>query len=78
MTFTWPGDQQITSAWGTTQTQNGKSVTLTNASYDGSIAAGASQSNIGLQGTSAARGAGPPTIPCPSPARPARPVPARR
>jgi endoglucanase len=64
VTFTWPGDQQITSAWGANQTQNGKSVTLTNASYDGSIAAGASQSNIGLQGTSSASGTLPASITC--------------
>jgi endoglucanase len=64
VSFTWPGDAQITSAWGATATQSGKSVTLTNASYDGSLAAGATQSNIGFQGTWSASDALPATVTC--------------
>jgi len=64
VTFTWPGDQQVTSAWGATETQSGKSVTLTNASYDGSLAAGATQSNIGIQGTWSASDALPASVAC--------------
>jgi O-glycosyl hydrolase len=49
--FTFPGDQQITSSWNTaTNSQSGEAVTLTNASYNGSIAAGSSVT-IGFQGT---------------------------
>jgi acetylxylan esterase len=50
LTFTFPGDQKITSAWDVTVSQNGTSVTATNASYDAAINPGASVS-IGLQGT---------------------------
>jgi cellulase/cellobiase CelA1 len=64
VSFTWPGDAQITSAWGATATQSGESVTLTNASYDGSLAAGATQSNIGFQGTWSASDALPATVTC--------------
>jgi endoglucanase len=64
VSFTWPGDAQITSAWGATAIQSGKSVTLTNASYDGSLAAGATQSNIGFQGTWSSSDALPATVTC--------------
>ena len=33
--FTFPGDQQITSAWSGTASQSGENVTITNASYNG-------------------------------------------
>jgi O-glycosyl hydrolase len=49
--FTFPGDQKITNAWNDgSYTQTGESVTITNASYNGAIAAGASTS-LGFQGT---------------------------
>ncbi|HEV2635334.1 MAG TPA: cellulase family glycosylhydrolase [Actinocrinis sp.] len=64
VTFTWPGDQQITSAWGMNYTQSGKSVTLTNVAYDGSIPAGSSYTNIGFQGTWSASDALPTSISC--------------
>ena len=64
LTFTWPGDQQITGAWGANYTQSGKSVTVTSVSYDGSIAAGASYTNIGLQGTWSASNTLPTSIAC--------------
>ncbi len=48
--FTFPGDQHITSAWNGTATQSGENVTITNASYNGTIAAGGSAS-AGFQGT---------------------------
>ncbi|HEX4832278.1 MAG TPA: cellulase family glycosylhydrolase [Trebonia sp.] len=64
ITFTWPGDQQVTSAWGATATQSGKSVTLVNASYDGSLAAGATQASIGFQGTWSASDALPASVTC--------------
>jgi endoglucanase len=64
VTFTWPGDQQITSDWGMNYTQSGKSVTLTNVGYDGSIAAGTSYTNIGFQGTFSASDAAPTVLSC--------------
>jgi hypothetical protein len=48
--FTFPGDQQITSAWNGTASQSGENATITNASYNGTIASGASTS-LGFQGT---------------------------
>jgi endo-1,4-beta-xylanase len=48
--FTFPGDQKITSSWNGTSSQSGESVTITNASYNGAIAAGGNTS-IGFQGT---------------------------
>jgi endo-1,4-beta-xylanase len=49
--FTFPGDQKITSAWNDgSVTQSGENATLTNASYNGSIAPG-SNTSIGFQGT---------------------------
>ena len=48
--FTFPGDQQITSAWSGTASQSGQNVTITNASYNASIAPGGSTS-LGFQGT---------------------------
>jgi hypothetical protein len=48
--FTFPGDQQITSAWNGTPTQSGENVTITNASYNGAIAPGGN-TTVGFQGT---------------------------
>jgi endo-1,4-beta-xylanase len=49
--FTFPGDQKITSSWNTgSNSQSGEALTLTNASYNGAIAAGGNTS-IGFQGT---------------------------
>ncbi len=48
--FTFPGDQKITNAWNGTETQSGENVTITNASYNGTIAPGGNTS-LGFQGT---------------------------
>jgi hypothetical protein len=50
LAFTFPGDQKITSAWNGVATQNGENVTITNESYNATIAAGGSTS-LGFQGT---------------------------
>jgi poly(hydroxyalkanoate) depolymerase family esterase len=50
LTFTFPGDQVITSAWSATVTQSGASVTAVNASFDGTISPGGNVS-FGMQGT---------------------------
>lgn len=42
--FTFPGNQQVTQLWNGTVTQSGSSVTVTNASYNGQVAAGAAVS----------------------------------
>ncbi len=56
--WTFPGDQQVTSAWGATVNQSGRAVTAADASYDGTIAPGAEVS-FGLQGTFASSDAAP-------------------
>jgi hypothetical protein len=48
--FTFPGDQKITSNFNGGFSQTGESATLTNASYNGAIAAGSSVT-VGFQGT---------------------------
>jgi len=50
LTFAFPGDQKVTTAWNATVTQSGANVTATNASYDGTISPGTSAS-MGFQGT---------------------------
>jgi Cellulose binding domain/Putative Ig domain len=50
LTFTFPGDQKITSNFNGGFSQSGENATLTNASYNGSIAPGGSVS-VGFQGT---------------------------
>jgi O-glycosyl hydrolase len=56
--FTFPGDQRITNAWNGAVTQSGESVSIANASYNGTIAAGQSTS-LGFQGTWASSDAAP-------------------
>jgi hypothetical protein len=57
--FTYPGDQKITSSWNTGGlNQSGQRVTATNASYNGTVAPGASTS-FGVQGTWTASDAAP-------------------
>ena len=48
--FSFPGDQKITNAWSGSVTQSRVSVSITNASYNATIAAGSSVS-LGFQGT---------------------------
>ncbi len=48
LTWTWPGNQQITQSWNANYTQRGANATLTNESYNASIAAGATVSGIGF------------------------------
>lgn len=50
LTFAFPGDQKITSAWNGVATQTGENVTITNESYNATIPAGGSTS-MGFQGT---------------------------
>ncbi|MDQ1306199.1 MAG: hypothetical protein QG671_2031 [Actinomycetota bacterium] len=50
LTWTYPGDQKIDSAWNATVVQQGSSVTAKNADYNGSIASGTTTS-FGVHGT---------------------------
>ncbi len=51
VSWTWPGTQQMTQSWNATYVQSDNSVTLTNMSYNPTIAAGAVQSSVGFLGT---------------------------
>ena len=48
LTWTWAGNQQITQAWNSNYTQSGANATLTNASWNPTIAAGATLSGMGF------------------------------
>jgi hypothetical protein len=50
LAFTFPGDQKITNGWSGVVTQAGENVSITNVSYNGTIAAGGNTS-LGFQGT---------------------------
>jgi S-formylglutathione hydrolase FrmB len=55
--WTFPGDQKITNMWGASYSQNGSSVTVTNADYTASIPTNGSQSfgfNISFVGSNVA------------------------
>jgi endoglucanase len=58
LTFTFPGDQRVTSAWNATVTQSGTAVTAVNTGSNGTIAPGSSTS-LGFQGTWSANDATP-------------------
>jgi endoglucanase len=63
VTFTFGGDQKVTSAWNASLTQSIEYVTAANESYNGSVAAGASTS-FGFQGTWSSSDAVPATMTC--------------
>jgi hypothetical protein len=50
LTFTFPGSQQVTQGWNGVFTQSGANVTVTNASYNATLTAGASV-NPGFNGS---------------------------
>ena len=57
VTYTYAGNQTLSNGWNGNWTQSGKTVTVTNASYNGSLAAGASTTagaNFNYSGTNAA------------------------
>ncbi|MFF5407759.1 cellulose-binding domain-containing protein [Streptomyces misionensis] len=50
LTWTYGGDQKVTSAWNATVSQSGQAVTATDAGWNGSLATGGS-ADFGVQGT---------------------------
>ncbi len=48
LTWTWSGNQDVTSAWNANSTQSGKNVTFTSESYNGTISPGGTASGIGF------------------------------
>jgi len=61
VTWTWSGSQRVTSMWNASYTQTGSTVTASNASHNGSVAAGGSAS-FGFGG--APGGGGVPSVSC--------------
>jgi hypothetical protein len=61
--WTFPGSQQITSLWSGVYTQSGANVTVTNASYDGTIEPGASVS-VGFNGSYSGTNTSPSSVSC--------------
>jgi cellulose 1,4-beta-cellobiosidase len=51
LTWTWPGNQELTQSWNANYTQSGANVTLTNLSYNGSIAPGKTVTGVGFNGS---------------------------
>jgi cellulose 1,4-beta-cellobiosidase len=62
VTWTWPGNQQITNSWNSALTSSGQSVTARSADFNGSLAAGSSTS-FGFQATYSGSNAAP-TLTC--------------
>ncbi|GAA3432622.1 glycoside hydrolase family 44 protein [Kutzneria kofuensis] len=60
VSWTWPGNQQVTNSWNTTLKQNATSVVATDAGWNGSIGVGGS-TTFGIQATGAAAS---PTLTC--------------
>jgi cellulase/cellobiase CelA1 len=58
LTWTFPGDQKISTIWNATAAQSGEKVTVTAASYDATIAAAGSVT-VGFTGTYTASNASP-------------------
>ncbi len=57
VTYTYPGNQQLTAGWSGNWSQSGKTITVTNASYNGTLAPGASAqlgANFNYSGTNSA------------------------
>jgi hypothetical protein len=63
VTFTFAGDQKVTSAWNAALTQSLEYVTASNVSYNGSLGIGASTS-FGFQGTWGSSSAAPTSVSC--------------
>ena len=51
LSWTWPGNQQITQSWNANYTQTGANAALTNASWNASIPAGQTISGMGFNGS---------------------------
>jgi cellulose 1,4-beta-cellobiosidase len=79
LTFTFPGDQRVTSGWSATWRQDGPSVTVTSMSWNGNLGTGGS-TGIGFNGTHGSQGNTDPNnfavngIPCNGRPQPPRPL----
>jgi cellulase/cellobiase CelA1 len=51
VSWTWPGNQQMTQSWNSTYAQSGATVTLYNASWNTTLAAGSTLTGVGFLGS---------------------------
>ncbi len=51
LTWAWPANQAVTQSWNATHTQSGPNVTFTDMSYNKQIAAGATLTGVGFNGS---------------------------
>ena len=63
LTWTYPGNQQINDLWNGSYTQSGEQVTVTNASFNGAIAAGGN-TTTGFTGTYSGTNTAPSSVTC--------------
>jgi hypothetical protein len=63
VSWTFPGDQKITNMWNASYSQSSENVTAANASYNGTLAAGAS-ATFGFTGTYTSSNAAPTSLAC--------------
>lgn len=63
LSWTYPGDQKISSLWNGTYTQSGEQITVHNAAYNGSIAPGGS-TTVGFTGTYSSSDTAPTGVTC--------------
>lgn len=61
LTFTFGGDQKIATLWNASYTQSGEQVTVTNESYDSTVAPGSSVT-VGFTGSYSSSNAAPPAF----------------
>jgi hypothetical protein len=62
LTWTWPGNQQITQSWNSNYSQTGVNAKLTNASWNGTIAAGTTLSGMGFNASYSGSNNNPPAF----------------
>jgi cellulase/cellobiase CelA1 len=63
VSWAWPGDQKVTQLWSGTPTQTGTGISVVNAPYNGTLAAGASTS-FGFNGSYTGTNTSPATLTC--------------
>jgi cellulose 1,4-beta-cellobiosidase len=64
VTYSYAGNQTLQSGWSGNWTQSGKAVTVTNASYNGSLAAGAAATGVGANFNYSGTNAAPTSVTC--------------
>jgi endoglucanase len=72
VSYTYSGNQQLTDGWDGAWTQSGETVTITNESYNGNLAAGAS-TQIGATFSYSGTNTAPATVTCTAPSGPTPP-----